>query len=58
MPGATRLPKLGEELGRAIGSLKRALGGAKEIEASIKANDDGKAAFPKQEEPAKPNDKA
>jgi sec-independent protein translocase protein TatA len=34
--GAAKLPQLGDGLGRAIGSFKRALGGAKEIEASIK----------------------
>lgn len=56
--GATRLPKLGEELGRAIASLKRAVGGAKEIEASIKASDDDKAARGKREESAKPSEKA
>ena len=56
--GATRLPKLGEELGRALGSLKRALGGAKEIESSIKASDDDEAARRKREESAKPSQKA
>jgi sec-independent protein translocase protein TatA len=45
--GASRLPQLGEGLGRAIGSFKRALGGAKEIESSVKsavhdAGDQGK----------------
>jgi sec-independent protein translocase protein TatA len=41
--GASRLPQLGEGLGRAIGSFKRALGGAKEIESSVKSavNDAG-----------------
>ena len=55
--GASRLPKLGSELGRAIGSLRRALGGAKEIEASVKEAGDA-AADPKREESAIPTDKA
>ncbi len=55
--GASRLPKLGSDLGRAIASLKRALGGAKEIEDSVKATDDG-AARPKREESAASTDKS
>jgi sec-independent protein translocase protein TatA len=56
--GASRLPKLGEEIGRAMGSLKRALGGAKEIEASVRETVDEAAANPKRDESAKPADKA
>ena len=56
--GASRLPKLGSELGRAIGSLRRALGGAKEIEASVRGAGDAAAADPKHEESATPTDKA
>jgi sec-independent protein translocase protein TatA len=56
--GASRLPKLGEELGRALGSLKRTLGGAKEIEASVRGTDDDGAAHPKSQESAKPTEKA
>jgi sec-independent protein translocase protein TatA len=52
--GASRLPKLGHELGRALGSLKRAMGGAKEIEASVRDIDDGGAAHPKGQSSAKP----
>ncbi len=51
--GATKLPKVGEGLGRAIGSFKRALRGFNEVEASAKAEPD--AAQP---EPAKTTDKA
>jgi sec-independent protein translocase protein TatA len=56
--GATRLPKLGEEMGRALGSLKRALGGAKEIEASVRGADDQGSTPAKREESAKTTDKA
>jgi sec-independent protein translocase protein TatA len=55
--GATKLPQLGDGLGRAIGSFKRALSSTKEIEASIKAPEPGPAQTPAQE-PAKPTDKA
>jgi sec-independent protein translocase protein TatA len=33
--GASRLPQLGDGLGRAIGSFKKALGGTREIESSV-----------------------
>jgi sec-independent protein translocase protein TatA len=56
--GASRLPKLGSELGRAIGSLRRALGGAKDIEASVKGTGDDGAADLKKEESAVPTNKA
>jgi sec-independent protein translocase protein TatA len=54
--GASRLPRLGSDLGRALGSLKRALGGAKEIEDSVKDAADG-AAHPKRDESSNPADK-
>ncbi len=56
--GANRLPKLGHELGRALGSLKRALGGAKEIEASVRGTDDEGAARPNDQSSARPSEKA
>jgi sec-independent protein translocase protein TatA len=34
--GASRLPQLGDGLGRAIGSFKRALGSTHDLEASVK----------------------
>lgn len=53
--GASRLPQLGDGLGRAIGSFKKALGGTREIESSVKGavRDAGKP-----ESEAKPGDKA
>jgi sec-independent protein translocase protein TatA len=53
--GASRLPQLGDGLGRAIGSFKKALGGTREIESSVKdaVRDAGKA-----DSEAKPTDKA
>jgi sec-independent protein translocase protein TatA len=56
--GATKLPQLGDGLGRALGSFKRALGGAKEIEASIKAPEPDATARPKTQESTKAPDKA
>jgi sec-independent protein translocase protein TatA len=56
--GASRLPGLGEGLGRAIGSFKRALGGANEIVASAKRSDSEGAAPAKKEESPKPAGKA
>jgi len=55
--GASRLPQLGDGLGRAIGSFKRALGSTNEIESSVKkavreaGNSESQAS-------AKPTDKA
>jgi sec-independent protein translocase protein TatA len=34
--GASRLPQLGDGLGRAIGTFKRALGSTNELESSVK----------------------
>jgi sec-independent protein translocase protein TatA len=56
--GATKLPQLGDGLGRAIGSFKRALSGAKEIEASIKTPEADSAAHPESRDSASPTDKA
>ncbi len=56
--GASRLPQLGDGLGRAISSFKRALGGSREVEAAApkKAEPDSAAASPS--DAAKPTDKA
>jgi len=54
--GATKLPALGDGLGRAIGSFKRAISGKDEIEASIKqAVRDGAAQPEKKESAASPD---
>ncbi len=55
--GASRLPQLGDGLGRAIGSFKRALGGAKEIESSVKSAVKDAGEQPKASESPKPADK-
>jgi sec-independent protein translocase protein TatA len=54
--GAAKLPQLGDGLGRAIGSFKRAVGGAKEIESSVKSSDPEPAARAKVPDSAKPAD--
>jgi sec-independent protein translocase protein TatA len=53
--GASRLPQLGDGLGRAIGSFKKALGGTREIESSVTGavRDAGKS-----DGESKPSDKA
>ena len=54
--GATKLPALGDGLGRAIGSFKRAISSKDEIEASIKqAVRDGAAQPEKKESAASPD---
>jgi sec-independent protein translocase protein TatA len=55
--GASRLPQLGDGLGRAIGSFKRALGGSHEVEAAPKKDERETAAPPAGQESAKPTDK-
>jgi sec-independent protein translocase protein TatA len=57
--GASRLPQLGDGLGRALGSFKRALSGTtNEIETSPKKAEGDGAAHPETQESAKPTDKA
>jgi sec-independent protein translocase protein TatA len=56
--GASKLPQLGDGLGRAIGNFKRAVSGAKEIEVSVKKPEMGGSAQPEKQESAKPTDKA
>ncbi len=56
--GASKLPALGDGLGRAIGSFKRAIGGANEIVATAKKPDTDSAAQAEKKESAKPGDKA
>jgi sec-independent protein translocase protein TatA len=56
--GASKLPQLGDGLGRAIGSFKRALGGSNEVEASPKKAERDGAAHPETQASAKPTDKA
>jgi|GEM_PF-2042320 len=54
--GATKLPALGDGLGRAIGSFKRAISSKDEIEASIKqAVRDGATQPEKKESAASPD---
>ena len=55
--GASRLPQVGDGLGRAIGSFKRALGG-NEIESSPKKAERDEATRSEKQESAKPADKA
>jgi sec-independent protein translocase protein TatA len=56
--GASKLPQLGDGLGKAIKNFKRAVGGAGEIEVSAKKPEiDGSAQAEKQAS-AKPTDKA
>ena len=56
--GASKLPALGDGLGRAIGSFKRAIGGANEIVASAKKPETDGATQAEKKESAKPVDKA
>jgi len=56
--GASKLPQLGDGLGRAIGSFKRALSSTNEIESSPKKAEPNGAAQTEKPEPAKPTDKA
>jgi len=56
--GASKLPQLGDGLGRAIKNFKRAVSSANEIEVSPKKPEiDGSSQSAKQD-PAKPTDKA
>jgi sec-independent protein translocase protein TatA len=56
--GASKLPQLGDGLGRAIGSFKRAISGASEITVSSKKAAEDAEAHPEKQEPGKPADKA
>jgi sec-independent protein translocase protein TatA len=57
--GATKLPQLGDGLGRAIKNFKRAIGGANEIEVSAKKSEIGGGnGSAEKSEAAKPTDKA
>jgi sec-independent protein translocase protein TatA len=56
--GATKLPQLGDGLGKAIKNFKRAIGGANEIEVSAKKSEIGGNASADKSEAAKPTDKA
>lgn len=57
--GASRLPQVGDGLGRAIGSFKRALSGSgNEIESSPKKVERDEATRSEKQESAKPADKA
>ena len=54
--GASKLPQLGDGLGRAIGSFKRALTGTSEVEASPKKTA-REAAHPSPQDSTKPAEK-
>ncbi len=57
--GASKLPQLGDGLGKAIGSFKRALGGSHEIEpAPKKTETDANSRAEAQPPSTKPADKA
>ena len=56
--GATKLPQLGDGLGRAIKNFKRAVSGANEIEVAPKKPEIDVSAPAEKPEAAKPSDKA
>ncbi len=56
--GASKLPQLGDGLGRAIKNFKRAVHSANEIEVSPKKPDADGSGQAEKAEAAKPNDKA
>ena len=56
--GGSKLPQLGEGLGRAIGSFKRAISGSQEIEAEAKKAEPQSPADSEAQKSAKPDDKA
>jgi len=56
--GATKLPQLGDGLGKAIKNFKRAVAGANEIEVSAKKPEIDGAAQPETPASTKPTDKA
>jgi len=55
--GATKLPQLGDGLGKAIGSFKRAVSGANEVVVSTKKSAIDGAGQAETQDPAKPADK-
>ncbi len=55
--GAKKLPQVGDGLGRAIGSFKRALGGIFESAPPTKKEDHGEGSPPAGQGSAKPTDK-
>jgi sec-independent protein translocase protein TatA len=56
--GASKLPQLGDGLGRGIRSFKRAITGSTEAEAAPKKAERESAANPETPEPPKPDGKA
>jgi sec-independent protein translocase protein TatA len=56
--GATKLPQLGDGLGKAIKNFKRSIGGANEIEVSAKKSEINGNAPAEKSEAAKSSDKA
>lgn len=56
--GASKLPQLGDGLGRAIKNFKRAVNSANEIEVTPKKSEIDGAASSEKPEAAKPSDKA
>jgi sec-independent protein translocase protein TatA len=56
--GATKLPQLGDGLGRAIKNFKRAISGANEIEVTPKKTEGDSAGGAKKPESAKAGEKA
>jgi sec-independent protein translocase protein TatA len=56
--GASKLPQLGDGLGRAIKNFKRAVTSANEIEVTPKKSEIDGAPPSEKSEPAKPSDKA
>ena len=56
--GASKLPQLGDGLGRAIKNFKRAVTSANEIEVAPKKPEIDGAAQAEKQDPAKPTDKA
>jgi sec-independent protein translocase protein TatA len=56
--GASKLPQLGDGLGRAIKNFKRAVSSVNEIEVSPKKTEIDGSSQPEKQDPAKPTDKA
>ena len=56
--GATKLPQLGDGLGKAIKNFKRAVGGANEIEVSVKKPEIDGSSQSEKSASSKPTDKS